>query len=565
MNPNLREAFDAKFYLETYADVAASGMDPWEHYVQYGRAEGRVGSAGELSAKEAESFDADFYLASNPDVAAAAVDPYEHYVLFGKAEGRKGTREQPVTEGSENPEKQRAAQSGVADFDPDFYLEAAPDVAASGMSALDHYLLYGRAEGRASHPLDVASQWRGDRFGSARPKVIVVSHDASRTGAPVVALNICQQLSARADVIAILLADGPLTEEFRQVCCETLVLTEPEMRHAVVLTRLVRDIRARVTVDHAIVNSTESRMMVKPLADHGMRVLFLVHEYVSYMHSRTSTDEAINHASVVVMSSQPVLEDAINDETRKALERAVLLRQGKSVIPQGGAESSESASRLRGGIDERKGAPDTVDHVKTLLNSIMPRPRLVLGAGTVQFRKGVDLFFAAGAALRRHAPDDNTLFVWVGHDSESDLSYTACLTMQMRALERAGGHAHLFGATSRLEELYELADVFFLSSRMDPLPNVAIDAMTVGLPVLCFEGAGGIAEVLADSTHADASIAPFSDVAEVARRLDALAREPELRKNISVENRRIARNAFDMNAYVERLVSLLWAETLTTI
>ncbi|WP_157697709.1 glycosyltransferase family 4 protein [Caballeronia calidae] len=432
------------------------------------------------------------------------------------------------------------------------------------MSALDHYLNYGRAEGRPSHPLDVASQWRGDRFGSARPKVIVVSHDASRTGAPVVALNICQQLSARADVIAILLAGGPLVENFRQGCCETLVLEKPEMRHAVVLARLIRDIRERVKVDHAIVNSTESRMMVKPLVDQGVRVLFLVHEYISYLHSRTSTDEAINQASVVVVSSRPVLEDAINDDTRTALERAVLLRQGKSVIPPSEAESAEAAKRLRG-IDDREEAPDTVDRVKALLESITPRPRLVLGAGTVQFRKGVDLFFAVGLALRRHAPDDNTLFVWVGHDNESDLSYTACLSMQMRELERAGGNAKLFGVTSRLEELYGLADIFLLPSRMDPLPNVAIDAMTVGLPVLCFEGAGGIPEVLADSAHGEVSVAPFSDVAEVARRLDALAHDSHLRDAVGAENRRIAQDAFDMNAYVERLVALLWAEAPATI
>ena len=33
-------------------------------------------------------FDSQYYLAENPDVAAAGVDPYEHYVSFGQAEGR---------------------------------------------------------------------------------------------------------------------------------------------------------------------------------------------------------------------------------------------------------------------------------------------------------------------------------------------------------------------------------------------------------------------------------------------------------------------------------------------
>lgn len=35
--------FDPVWYLQTYEDVRASGMDPWDHYIQTGRAEGRQG------------------------------------------------------------------------------------------------------------------------------------------------------------------------------------------------------------------------------------------------------------------------------------------------------------------------------------------------------------------------------------------------------------------------------------------------------------------------------------------------------------------------------------------
>jgi hypothetical protein len=558
LDPKLREAFDARFYLETYGDVAASGMDPWEHYVRHGRDEGRAANAGALSVAEAEAFDAEFYLSANPDVAMAAVDPYEHYVRFGKAEGRRGNPPPGVeSETAAIRERQRAAGEGLPDFDPEFYLEASPDIAASGVSALDHYLRYGRAEGRVTHPLDIAAQWRGDRFDAGHPTVIVVAHDASRTGAPVLALNICERLSERANVIVILLNDGPLSELFRDASCETLILPSPEMRHAAVMNRLVRDITERVEVHHAIVNSTESRMMVKPLVEHNLRVLLLVHEYVSYMHSRATTDEALTYASVNVVSSRSVQEDAVDDATREAIGSAVLLRQGKSRIPLDSPRQPEHGAQDH--------TPDAAERVKAILDSITPRPRVVLGAGTVQFRKGVDLFFAAAAALKRHAPDDNTLFVWVGHDDQSDLSYTACLDMQLREIRRAGGHAYLLGVTPNLEQLYGAADVFFLSSRMDPLPNVAIDALTAGLPVLCFEHAGGIAEVLADATHAEFSLLPFSDVAMAARRIDSLVNDDSLREAIGAENRRIASDTFDMNTYVERLAALLWDDAPDTI
>ena len=40
------------------------------------------------------------------------------------------------------------------------------------------------------------------------PTVVVVSHEASQTGAPVLALNICHEMSKEANVIAMLMSGG---------------------------------------------------------------------------------------------------------------------------------------------------------------------------------------------------------------------------------------------------------------------------------------------------------------------------------------------------------------------
>jgi chromosome segregation ATPase len=72
--------FDQQWYLSRYPDVAAAGVDPTEHYLQFGAAEGRNPSA---------KFDTVYYLQSNPDVAAAGVNPLLHYIQFGISEGRQ--------------------------------------------------------------------------------------------------------------------------------------------------------------------------------------------------------------------------------------------------------------------------------------------------------------------------------------------------------------------------------------------------------------------------------------------------------------------------------------------
>ena len=105
--------FDREWYLLEYPDVAENGIDPYIHYINYGKGEGRH-----------PAFDRDWYLSEYPDVAEDGVDPYVHYVNYGKGEGRHPA------------------------FDRAWYLRRYPDVESSGMNPIMHYILYGRSEGR---------------------------------------------------------------------------------------------------------------------------------------------------------------------------------------------------------------------------------------------------------------------------------------------------------------------------------------------------------------------------------------------------------------------------------
>ena len=84
-------------------------------------------------------FDPIFYQQTNPDVAAAGGDPLEHYRLFGWQEGR-------------DPHPLFCVRS---------YLETNPDIAAAGVEPLEHYLDFGWQEGRNPHPLFDVTFYRG--------------------------------------------------------------------------------------------------------------------------------------------------------------------------------------------------------------------------------------------------------------------------------------------------------------------------------------------------------------------------------------------------------------------
>jgi len=139
-NPNTE--FSTNAYLKANPDVAAAGLNPLQHYDTYGWKEGR--SAG-------PDFSAEAYLAKNPDVAAAGLNPLLHYEEYGKAEGRFAF-----------PGAVTAANGHeiYGDFDATYYLAANPDVAAAVPAnhdaegyAFEHYNTYGWREGRDPNAL----------------------------------------------------------------------------------------------------------------------------------------------------------------------------------------------------------------------------------------------------------------------------------------------------------------------------------------------------------------------------------------------------------------------------
>ena len=142
--------FDAQQYLQRNPDVARSGMDPVEHYVRHGAAEGR---------DPIEGFSTTYYLRNNPDVATSGINPFRHYVEYGRDEGRP-PRQQPVhrNHAGAKDDARIIARSNL--FDAGYYLKHNRDVAASGMNPLAHFCQYGFRELRnPSQGFDIGWYW----------------------------------------------------------------------------------------------------------------------------------------------------------------------------------------------------------------------------------------------------------------------------------------------------------------------------------------------------------------------------------------------------------------------
>ncbi len=379
------------------------------------------------------------------------------------------------------------------------------------------------------------------RFDPSRENIIITVHETSRTGAPILGWNIARILAARYNVFTVRLNNGALTCEFEALSAETHGPFVGPDHTFLSVQQALQPLFKKYKFRYAIVNSTESRIALRAFLLEKIPTLFLVHEFGSYVYPAADLHRAFDDATEIVFPAHIVAasSEQIYDKLRS--RRINILPQGMSVIPPG-------VETPRPGADER---------LRFLADKRTAGAFLVIGAGTVSFRKGVDLFVAAAAAIRRSKPQRKVHFVWVGHGYAPlrDMGYSIYLKEQV---ERAGlqDDVTFFGEVSDMDPVYALADAFFLSSRLDPLPNVSIDAAMRGIPIVCFADASGIAELLVQEPQTAISVVGHLDTEEAAQLICRLASDATATAALGAATAQFAVRTFDMEAYAARLDAL---------
>lgn len=436
------------------------------------------------------------------------------------------------------------AKGDSLNFDPVFYLNQYPDIKNSGTDPFSHYVFHGRKEGRVGHsPVLGQSGAEFAQLDPARETVIVVSHEASRTGAPILSLNLIMMLKRRYNVIAIVLGGGELTEEFKN--CATVFIDATGMRFNPDHARILIDkIACETQIKFALVNSIESRVMLQGLSANFIPAISLLHEFSAYTRPKTAFMESMFWSTRTVFSSKVIHQSAVQDFPNLASFAADILPQGRCEVTFANIDESEVAREKA--------------HLQNIFTTLKKgNKRVVLGAGLVQLRKGVDLFIDCAARVLENGEMNDLQFVWVGkgYDPENDVQYSAYLYDQIR---RAGlqDHVTFIPETSAIQVVYDEASAVLITSRLDPLPNVAIDAMSLGLPVLCFAETTGIVDFLDECGLREACVARYLNVSDMARKLTALMADPAAVSSIGETLKSASAHRFAMQTYVDGLESI---------
>lgn len=354
-------------------------------------------------------------------------------------------------------------------------------------------------------------------------KILFVSHEATRTGAPMFLLHFLRWLRRETDLEfeIVLGKGGPLEAEFAAVAriqSVQFLATNPAALRSFGLIYS---------------NTVGNAPLLAALPVGNIPVITHVHELDSgyaWVGARAMAG-IIGHTSHFIACAE-----AVAGRLRRIF-----------AIP------ADRISVHHEMIDGNVVAANAATATATLRqdHDIPANAFVVTGCGSIDFRKGPDLFLQMAAQLRRRlGPERPLRCLWIGSTNTPELAEHLRLDARKLGLE---DEFRLVGELPDPHALFAQSDIFCLTSREDPFPLVMLEAAALGKPVLCFDGAGGAREFCA---HGGGRAVPYLDVAAMAATAAEWLVDPVDR----TETGRRGAEAVRRHYTVEAIAPALWAE-----
>lgn len=440
----------------------------------------------------------------------------------------------------------RGLAPGAA-FDPVFYRAANPDLAGLDTGLLTHYARHGQGDRRL--PKLAFTVVEGQRpFVAGRPTLLIVTHEVSRTGAPILAWNLARQFGADHNVVTLVLdGNGDLMPWFVADSVAVVGPFQRNQRSGGLMRFVAAEIGRRFPLDFAIVNTIESLPVLTGLAAEGVPTVTLIHEIAGSMYTGGKFTEALQLSTQVVFDAELQRTAAHEDWPGITGRNQWIFHQGASDVPPEPPRPEDTP--------ERRAARGKA--FAATLRGPGDRP-LVLGLGTVSMRKGVDLFVSCAQRVRAKRGPGAARFVWIGHSPKPhpEGHYVDWLADQIKRAGLGEDFA-MVGAVDDLGPAYESAALVLSPSRLDPFPNIAMDAALAGVPVLCFENANGFADYLRADPRTRSLSIPYLDVECMAEAVVRLLDDAPARKAAGAALAERSARDFPMALYVERLAPVI--------
>lgn len=354
-------------------------------------------------------------------------------------------------------------------------------------------------------------------------KVLFISHDASRTGAPILLYRLIEELKIQKQIepFILLKKGGELKNEFEKLgkTYEWDEAAKPGFVTRVILkllrlpglkliyanTKSNQPLLQEMKDIHIVLNNTVTNTgLLKQLPLKNKKIFSYFHE-LEIITGHYSTKEEIEYcysiSEKVFIPSAAVKQNLVHHYgiTDKKFEILPYLIPALNFSDSG-----------------------TFTHEKSLKQGHF----MVTLCGYLHWRKGADLvpLLIREIVVKRGIKDIH--FFWVGlHDNSLDYKILKSDLSKMLLSEYFSYSLPAPYIANNLNK----ADVFVLLSREDAFPLVALEAASLGKPIICFKDSGGIPDFVGN----DAGIVvDYLDIEKFASAIIELKNNASLKKNM---------------------------------
>lgn len=169
-------------------------------------------------------------------------------------------------------------------------------------------------------------------------------------------------------------------------------------------------------------------------------------------------------------------------------------------------------------------------------------------SGYGSWRKGTDIF---PLIVKNFITQHSTIpckFIWVGYTDDKEMEY------EINKLE-IGNYIIRTGIVGNPLDYYNRFNIFLLTSREDPFPLVCMECAALRKPIILFEKASGIADMI--KNEESGLIVPYLDIQAMSDAIYRLYENKELRKKLGDNAYNALRNNFNEEKSLKELIKII--------
>ena len=277
---------------------------------------------------------------------------------------------------------------------------------------------------------------------------------------------------------------------------------------------------------------------------HSVKSHFLIwrshisrkYPWVAFHHGYTSTDRKMRVYNRLDRWSLPATDRIIT--VCQAFARDLSRNTGVAL---------DDISVLHNSIRPQLPAPDTEAQAVRSRFGVADDESLILAVGRLSKEKAHIDLIAAFSGLRKSTPEVNAKLIIVGDGPERGRLEAAAESFGCKE------SVVFAGQSSDVWPFYFAADVFVLPSHSEGSPNVLLEAMAAGIPIVATE-AGGVPEMV--EHNQSALLVPASDPPALGAAIARVLTEDDLAQRLTANASSLVGTRYAPENYVRTLVEI---------